>query len=50
MEEAEIEVEWLGLGLGLGLGSGTKVMVQLAHRKVRGYPVSCPFWVHVLLS
>ena len=46
VEEAEIEVEWLELGL----GSGTKVMVQPAHRKVRGYPAWCLFWVQVLLS
>jgi hypothetical protein len=44
VEEAEIEVERLVLVF------GTKATVQPAHRKVRGYPALCPFWLQVLLS
>lgn len=40
VEEAEIEVEWLEVG--------TKVKVQPAHRKVRGYPAWRPFWMKAL--
>jgi hypothetical protein len=38
VEVAETEVEWPVFVL------GTKVRVQLAHRRVREYLVSCPYW------